>query len=92
MITQLGEVFHYECLMRGVIGSVGHLRRACSCYGGTDEDPPGMTYRQAAIAATALYNSLNITCPRCGWTSPRNPDDVAEGYGGHCHDWTTPRT
>lgn len=28
-----------------------------------------------------------ITCPRCGLTS-HNPTDVAEGYCGHCHDWT----
>ncbi|MCL1871930.1 MAG: hypothetical protein FWF90_16160 [Promicromonosporaceae bacterium] len=28
-----------------------------------------------------------FTCPRCGSTS-HNPHDVAEGYCGHCHDWT----
>lgn len=28
-----------------------------------------------------------ITCPRCGLTS-WNPNDVTEGYCGHCHDWT----
>jgi len=31
-----------------------------------------------------------ITCPRCGMTSA-NPNDIREGYCGHCHDWTTPR-
>lgn len=31
-----------------------------------------------------------ITCPQCGRTSA-NPNDVREGYCGHCHDWTTPR-
>lgn len=30
-----------------------------------------------------------ITCLRCGATS-RNTTDVAEGYCGHCHDWTSP--
>lgn len=26
-------------------------------------------------------------CPRCGkWSA--NPTDKAEGYCGHCHDWT----
>ena len=29
----------------------------------------------------------SITCPRCGRTS-YNPNDVREGYCGHCHDWT----
>jgi hypothetical protein len=91
-INLLDQVIHYECQLRSVIGSVGHLRRACSCYGGTEEDPPGMTYREAALATVAFYNSLAITCPRCGRTSHRNPDDVAEGYCGNCHDWTTPRT
>lgn len=27
-------------------------------------------------------------CPRCGLTS-HHPNDVAEGYCGHCHDWTS---
>jgi hypothetical protein len=29
----------------------------------------------------------SFTCPRCGRTS-HHPQDVAEGYCGHCHDWT----
>lgn len=29
----------------------------------------------------------SITCPRCGFTS-YHPDDIANGYCGHCHDWT----
>jgi len=29
----------------------------------------------------------SITCPRCGMTS-YNPNDIAEGYCGNCHDWT----
>lgn len=29
----------------------------------------------------------SITCPRCGMTS-YNPNDIREGYCGHCHDWT----
>lgn len=31
--------------------------------------------------------TAGITCPRCARTS-YNPNDVAEGYCGHCHDWT----
>lgn len=29
----------------------------------------------------------SFTCPRCGATS-HNPNDVAQGYCGACHDWT----
>lgn len=52
-----GRASHYECAMRGVVGSVGHQLKKCSCYGGTEEDPPGMTYREAARAAVALYEA-----------------------------------
>jgi hypothetical protein len=31
----------------------------------------------------------SITCPLCGRRT-RNPQDVAEGYCGGCHDWTSP--
>jgi hypothetical protein len=30
----------------------------------------------------------SITCPDCGRTS-YNPNDVREGYCGHCHAWTS---
>lgn len=56
-INRVGEVHHYECLMRALIGSVGHLKRACSCYGGKEEDPPGLTSRQAAQAALTYWNT-----------------------------------
>lgn len=47
---------HYECGLRGAIGSLGHQRKLCSCYGGTEEDPPGMTRRQAAVAAAMYFH------------------------------------
>jgi hypothetical protein len=46
--------FHRSCFMRGLVGSVGHQMDLCSCRGGTMEDPPGFTRRQAALLATAL--------------------------------------
>lgn len=49
---------HHECFLRGIFGSVGHLQKRCSCYGGTEEDPPDMTPRQAAKAAVELYRKL----------------------------------
>lgn len=30
-----------------------------------------------------------IDCPKCGYRSS-NPHDIAEGYCGFCHDWTSP--
>lgn len=30
----------------------------------------------------------SITCPRCNRTS-HHPDDIAQGYCSHCHDWTS---
>jgi hypothetical protein len=50
--------FHLECFWRGILGSVGHLNKRCSCYGGTESDPPEMTLREAAKAACALYAKL----------------------------------
>ena len=47
--------FHFECHMRLVIGSLAHQQRRCSCYGGTEHDPPGMTLRHAAIEAFAYW-------------------------------------
>jgi len=32
----------------------------------------------------------SITCPVCEMTS-YHPTDIAEGYCGHCHDFTSPK-
>jgi hypothetical protein len=43
---------HWECAARQALGSVGHQRGDCDCFGGHGSgDPPGMTRRQAAAAA-----------------------------------------
>lgn len=55
------EPVHLECQMRSVLGSVGHLNGKCPCYGGTEGDPEGMTRREAAAAAFALYNRQNFS-------------------------------
>jgi hypothetical protein len=51
--------FHRECQLRNVFGSVGHQLKRCTCFGGTDEDddPVGMTPRQAAVAAVELFEA-----------------------------------
>jgi hypothetical protein len=48
---------HRECAFRAVAGSVAHLQKRCSCYvpGSMESDPPGMTPRQAALAALKLW-------------------------------------
>lgn len=52
-----GGDFHRECLLRSVVGSVGHQMGLCSCFvmGSSVEDPEGMTKRQAAKAAAAFF-------------------------------------
>ena len=53
-LTAMGLVecrAHLECLARQALGSVGHQRGKCPCFGGTEEDPPGATKRVAALAA-----------------------------------------
>jgi hypothetical protein len=47
--------WHRECLMRGIVGSVGHQLGRCRCFGGTEDDPPGMTPREAARASMEMY-------------------------------------
>lgn len=51
--------FHHECSFRQIGGSVGHIRRKCSCYGGNEDDPPGMTIREAARASLAEWHKWN---------------------------------
>lgn len=49
------QPMHRECFLREVGGSVGHQQKRCSCYGGTEDDPPGMTKREAAEAAAYMF-------------------------------------
>jgi hypothetical protein len=54
--TESDTTFHRCCFLRSLIGSAGHQKQTCACYGGTEEDPPDMTKKQAAEAATALFD------------------------------------
>jgi hypothetical protein len=50
--------YHYECHLRGFLGSANHMRGRCSCFGGTeDHDPPYLTKRQAAQESVDLWNA-----------------------------------
>lgn len=47
---------HIECFERSITGGVNHLMKQCECCGGTlPPDPPNLTRRQAAAAASRLY-------------------------------------
>lgn len=53
-----GEVYvaaHIECHLRSVLGSVAHIEGRCSCHGGDEHDPPGLSRRDAARAACAAW-------------------------------------
>ena len=43
--------YHFACALRATLGSIGHVQEKCGCYvkeGPTEDDPPGLTKRQAA--------------------------------------------
>ena len=40
---------HKECALREVVGSLAHLEYRCSCYGGENDQTPGMTLRAEAL-------------------------------------------
>lgn len=49
--------YHHACHLRGILGSVAHQQRKCSCYvpGATCGDDPKLTRRQAAEAALKFW-------------------------------------
>ena len=61
LINGGAALMHAECLIRVVAGSVAHQLRRCSCFGGTEEDPPGATRRQAAKEAESLFAAITGT-------------------------------
>jgi hypothetical protein len=42
--------YHRECFLRITLGSLAHLERRCSCYGGHDLDDPNLSPRENAQA------------------------------------------
>jgi hypothetical protein len=50
---------HRECLLRGVIGSVGHQMKLCECYGVEDISEDGLTLHEAAIASFNYWQRVN---------------------------------
>ncbi len=56
--------FHRPCYIRSLVGSIGHQLGRCSCHGGNADDPPGLSRRQAAVAAYKLFASARLTAAR----------------------------
>ena len=54
-----GRLLHYECSIRLAVGSVGHQAHECSCYGGNEDDPQGLTLHEAAHAAERYHRMLH---------------------------------
>jgi hypothetical protein len=75
--------YHECCFVRATVGSVGHQRRLCPCFGGQVEDAPGLSIRQAAEAAldeTCLQSAhRHARCLRCNhfrWQHSPNDRDI----------------
>lgn len=56
-----GELFHRNCFLRTIFGSVAHQLKTCSCYvpGSTEGDAPELTRREAADAAARMFQHLH---------------------------------
>lgn len=57
---------HYACAVRSALGSIGHLQGTCSCYvrdGVAEDDPPGLTKRQAARLVADYVNRQHAQQP-----------------------------
>ncbi len=52
-----GDYAHRDCHLRCILGSVAHIERRCGCFVpcSTEDDPAGLTKRQAAAAAVACW-------------------------------------
>jgi hypothetical protein len=85
--TVLCVARHRECFLRAIVGSVGHQTGQCSCFGGTEEDPPGLTRRQKAQAALALFDlKLGTIARRYVPTDPKSnwiTSALVESHGAH---------
>ena len=49
------EWMHLQCLIRNIMGSVGHQKGECSCYGKVDTSEDGLSLRDAARLAYAYW-------------------------------------
>lgn len=69
------RLMHADCGIRSVAGSLGHQRGRCSCFGGDEEDPAGVSRRLAARAAAIMLRAgesaaLDYLAEACRALSP----------------------
>lgn len=51
------EAVHFECSARMALGSLAHVTGTCSCYGGENEETPGLTRRQEAKQVLEFFRA-----------------------------------
>ncbi len=51
---------HRECLIRSLVGSIGHQQHKCSCFGGNEEDPTNVSKREAARIAANYFDGKQL--------------------------------
>ena len=80
-----------------MLGFDGALRNASGMFAGSMpvmQDDSGEFFDLMnppnPVRLERIEHGKSITCSRCGRTS-YNPSDIAAGYCGACHAWTTPR-
>lgn len=88
VIYSNGPVAHRNCFLRGMHGSLSHIKKECSCFvpGATCTDPEGMTYREAAnLAAHYLgYSDDEYMCDFCAARGPLTFDvEGRDRFFGH---------
>jgi len=47
---------HRECFARSILGSLSHLEKRCTCYGGQDPDEDGLSWRDSARRVMAYLD------------------------------------
>lgn len=62
-VIQASPFHHHECLVRSIVGSIGHQLRMCHCYGGTWDDPPELTLRESARLANEYFADHGLAAP-----------------------------
>ena len=58
--------FHYACALRATLGPIGHLQRKCGCFvkdGTAEDDPPGLSKRQAARLVADYVRQQQMPAP-----------------------------
>jgi hypothetical protein len=58
--------YHYACALRATLGSIGHIHKRCSCFvkdGTAEDDPPGLTKRQAARLVADHVRQQQVPTP-----------------------------